>query len=157
MSTTEYEIERDILIEAPVEVVWRTVTEPDQMSLWFADKVDLEVKPGAHGYMGFGEQGGPVVVEAVEPPIRFSFRWNHPAGEEPTPSNSLLVEFLTGSYKSLKTHFVSVRSSISNAFRLCAAHETIPKGLSNACELGSLSNLPLLANSFSSRVFGSRR
>ena len=43
--------------------------------------------------MGFGEQGGPVVVEAVEPPTRFSFRWNHPAGEEPTPSNSLLVEF----------------------------------------------------------------
>ena len=43
--------------------------------------------------MGFGEQGGPVVVEAVEPPTRFSFRWNHPPGEEPTPTNSLLVEF----------------------------------------------------------------
>ncbi len=93
MSTTEYEIERDILIEAPVEVVWRTVTEPDQMTQWFADKVDLEVKPGAQGYMGFGEQGGPVVVEAVEPPKRFSFRWNHPAGEEPAAHNSVLVEF----------------------------------------------------------------
>jgi uncharacterized protein YndB with AHSA1/START domain len=93
VSTTGYEIERDILIEAPVEVVWRTVTEPDQMMQWFADKVDLEVKPGAHGYLGFGEQGGPVVVEAVEPPTRFSFRWNHPAGEEPTTSNSLVVEF----------------------------------------------------------------
>jgi uncharacterized protein YndB with AHSA1/START domain len=93
VSTTDYEIERDILIEAPVEVVWRTVTEPDQMTRWFADKVDLVVEPGAHGYMGFGEQGGPVVVEAVEPPTRFSFRWNHPAGEEPTATNSLLVEF----------------------------------------------------------------
>jgi uncharacterized protein YndB with AHSA1/START domain len=92
-TTTDYEIERDILIEAPVEVVWRTVTEPDQMTLWFADKVDLVVEPGAHGYMGFGEQGGPVVVEAVEPPTRFSFRWNHPTGEDPTPTNSLLVEF----------------------------------------------------------------
>ena len=93
VSTTQYEIERDILIEAPAEVVWRTVTEPDQMTLWFADKVDLVVEPGAHGYMGFGEQGGPVVVDTVEPPTRFSFRWNHPAGEEATPSNSLLVEF----------------------------------------------------------------
>ena len=93
MSTPQYEVERDILIEAPVEVVWRTVTEPDLMTKWFADKVDLEMKPGAHGYMGFGDQGGPVVVEAVEPPARFSFRWNHPAGEEPTPTNSLLVEF----------------------------------------------------------------
>jgi uncharacterized protein YndB with AHSA1/START domain len=37
------------------------------------------------------------VVEAVEPPTRFSFRWNHPAGEEPTPTNSLLVEFTLAS------------------------------------------------------------
>jgi uncharacterized protein YndB with AHSA1/START domain len=86
-------IEREVLIEAPVEVVWRTITEPDQMSLWFADRVDLVVEPGAHGYMHFGDQGGPVVVEAVDPPIRFSFRWNHPRGAEPVVGNSMLVEF----------------------------------------------------------------
>ena len=93
MSTTEYLIEREILIEAPVAVVWRTITEPDQISRWFADKVDLEVEPGGRGYMGFGEQGGPVVVETVDPPTRFSFRWNHPTDEEPAAGNSLLVEF----------------------------------------------------------------
>ena len=93
MSTTEYQIEREIVIDAPVEVVWRTITEPDQISQWFADKVELEVKPGARGYMGFGEQGGPVIVETVERPTRFSFRWNHPAGEKPAEGNSLLVEF----------------------------------------------------------------
>ena len=86
-------IEREILIEAPVKVVWRTITEPDQISQWFADKVELVVEPGAHGYMEFGDQGGPVVVETVDPPIRFSFRWNHPRGEEPVPGNSMLVEF----------------------------------------------------------------
>jgi uncharacterized protein YndB with AHSA1/START domain len=93
VSTTGYEIEQEIVIDAPVEVVWRTITEPDQIRLWFADRVELEVKPGARGYMGFGEQGGPVMVEAVDPPTRFSFRWNHPAGEEPAAGNSLLVEF----------------------------------------------------------------
>ncbi len=86
-------IEREILIEAPVDVVWRTITEPDQMSQWFADRVELVVEPGAHGYMGFGDQGGPVVIEAVDPPTRFSFRWNHPPGEEPVAGNSMLVEF----------------------------------------------------------------
>ena len=86
-------IEREILIEAPVKVVWRTITEPDQISQWFADKVELVVEPGAHGYMKFGDQGGPVVVETVDPPTRFSFRWNHPLGEEPVPGNSMLVEF----------------------------------------------------------------
>jgi uncharacterized protein YndB with AHSA1/START domain len=86
-------IERDILIEAPAEVVWRTITEPAQMSQWFADRVDLVVEPGAHGYLEFGDQGGPVVVETVDPPTRFSFRWNHPRGEEPVAGNSMLVEF----------------------------------------------------------------
>jgi len=93
MNTSEYQIEREIVIDAPVEVVWRTITEPDQMSQWFADKVELEVKPGARGYLGFGEQGGPVIVETVDPPTRFSFRWNHQAGEQPAAGNSLLVEF----------------------------------------------------------------
>jgi uncharacterized protein YndB with AHSA1/START domain len=69
-------IEREVVIEAPAEVVWRTITEP-----------------GAHGYMGFGDQGGPVVVETVDPPVRFSFRWNHPRDEEPVAGNSMLVEF----------------------------------------------------------------
>ena len=86
-------IEREVLIEAPAEVVWRTITEPDQMTLWFADRVDLVVEPGAHGYMGFGDQGGPVVVETVDPPNRLSFRWNYPVGEEPVVGNSMLVEF----------------------------------------------------------------
>ncbi|HTX01263.1 MAG TPA: SRPBCC domain-containing protein [Acidimicrobiales bacterium] len=86
-------IERDVLIEAPAEVVWRTITEPDQMSLWFADRVQLVIEAGAHGYLGFGDQGGPVVVETVDPPKRFSFRWNHPRGEEPVVGNSMLVEF----------------------------------------------------------------
>jgi len=79
-------IEREVLIEAPAEVVWRTITEPDQMSQWFADRVELVVEPGAHGFMGFGDQGGPVVVETVDPP-------NHPRGEEPVTGNSMLVEF----------------------------------------------------------------
>jgi len=63
-------IDGDILIEAPAEVVWRTVTEPDQMSQWFADRVDLVVEPGARGYLQFGDQGDPVVVEVVDPPTR---------------------------------------------------------------------------------------
>lgn len=86
-------IEQEVLIDAPVEIVWRTITEPDQISRWFADKVDLVVEPGARGYMRFGDQGGPVVVEAVEPPKRFSFRWNHPQDEDPVRGNSMLVEF----------------------------------------------------------------
>src|SRR6201996_19334 len=86
-------IDRDILVEAPVEVVWRTITEPDQMSQWFADRVDLVIEPGAHGYMRFGDQGGPVVVEVVDRPVRFSVGWTQRSGAEAAAGNSMLVEF----------------------------------------------------------------
>jgi uncharacterized protein YndB with AHSA1/START domain len=86
-------IEREVVIEAPAEVVWRTITEPDQIVLWFADRVELVAVPGARGSMGFGDDGGPVVVETVDPFTRFSFRWNHPEGEEAVADNSMLVEF----------------------------------------------------------------
>jgi uncharacterized protein YndB with AHSA1/START domain len=93
MLMSDLVIDREVLIEAPAEVVWRTITEPEQMTRWFADRVDLVVKPGAHGYMGFGEQGGPVMVEVVDPPTRFSFRWNNSDGGEPAFGSSVLVEF----------------------------------------------------------------
>jgi uncharacterized protein YndB with AHSA1/START domain len=93
MDMTALKIEREIMIDAPVDMVWRTITEPEEISQWFADRVELELEPGGDGYMGFGEQGGPLVVEAVERPSRFSFRWNHPTGEDPVAGNSLLVEF----------------------------------------------------------------
>jgi uncharacterized protein YndB with AHSA1/START domain len=93
MTTADYTIEREVMIDAPVDVVWRTITEPDQISQWFADRAELDLRPGGHGLLVFGGEDDPLVVEAVEPPTRFSFRWNHPAGETPAPGNSMLVEF----------------------------------------------------------------
>src|SRR5260370_37618173 len=90
---TEFQIEREVVIDAPVEVVWRTITEPEQIRQWFADRVELELEPGGRGRMGFEDRAFPLVVEAVEPPTRLSFRWNYPAGEEPATGNSTLVEF----------------------------------------------------------------
>jgi uncharacterized protein YndB with AHSA1/START domain len=107
----ELRVERDILIEAPIEVVWRTITEPDQITRWFADRVELDLVAGGHGYMGFGDhQGGPLVVDTVDPPNRFSFRWNHPDGEKPIAANSALVEFTLTSRGPERTHLQVVES-----------------------------------------------
>ena len=111
MTMADFRVERDVMIEAPVEVVWRTITEPDQITRWFADRVELELEPGGQGYMGFGEdQGGAVVIETVDPPHRFSFRWNHPAGEQPGPTNSVVVEFTLASRGEERTHLRVVES-----------------------------------------------
>jgi uncharacterized protein YndB with AHSA1/START domain len=93
------QIEREILIEAPVESVWRAVTEPGRLSAWFCDEADIDMRPGAAGTMTWTDKAAAkpatahVTVQAVEPPRRFAFRWSYPEGAEPTPSNSLLVEF----------------------------------------------------------------
>jgi uncharacterized protein YndB with AHSA1/START domain len=97
---TDLTIEREILIEAPVEVVWRTITEPERIEQWFADRVQLDLRPGGAGMLVFENRAtsdpvtAPLVVEAVEPPHRFAFRWSHPEGQSPVAGNSMLVEFL---------------------------------------------------------------
>ncbi|HLH69840.1 MAG TPA: SRPBCC domain-containing protein [Candidatus Dormibacteraeota bacterium] len=92
-------IEREILIEAPVEVVWSVVTEPDQMSQWFAEEVHLTAEPGAEGVFVYRDKSSGTTstvrlrVEQVRRPELFAFRWVYPDGAEPQPGNSVLVEF----------------------------------------------------------------
>jgi uncharacterized protein YndB with AHSA1/START domain len=91
-------IEKTVHIEAPVELVWRMVTEPDQIVRWFADEIDLQTTPEYEGSMTFRPEAGgtvnvPIQVESVEAPHRFTYRWNHAAGTVADASNSMLVEF----------------------------------------------------------------
>jgi uncharacterized protein YndB with AHSA1/START domain len=92
-------IEREMLIEAPVEVVWRVLTEPEHLQGWFSDTAELDLREGGAGHVIFDHRPArdPVTVqiqvESVEPPHRFSFRWDHEVGVQADENNSLLVEF----------------------------------------------------------------
>ncbi|MGN9837102.1 SRPBCC domain-containing protein [Nonomuraea sp. H19] len=92
-------IEREILIEAPVEVVWGAVTEPGQLSSWFTDAAEIDVREGGKGTLTWAGRAtvrpatADITVVAVEPPHRFSFRWAYPDGAQPRAGNSVLVEF----------------------------------------------------------------
>jgi uncharacterized protein YndB with AHSA1/START domain len=96
-------VEREILIEAPPEVVWGVITEPEQIGRWFSDEAEVQGRAGADGTLTWraGGRGGkkdsdmivPIRVVDAEPFRRFSFRWNHPEGTGPDQSNSALVEF----------------------------------------------------------------
>jgi uncharacterized protein YndB with AHSA1/START domain len=91
-------IEREVLIEAPVEVVWRIVTEPDQIRQWFSDAAEIDLRPGGEGELTFNLKATSaqatvrLQVVSVEPPHTFTFRWDHPEGAEAHEGNSLLVE-----------------------------------------------------------------
>ena len=122
---TDLTIEREILIEAPADVVWRTITEPDQIVQWFADRVQLDLRPGGAGTFVFenratsSEVTAPLVVEAVEPPQRFAFRWSHPEGQSPVAGNSMLVEFLLTAEGNERTRLPSWRAASTRLMVRC--------------------------------------
>jgi uncharacterized protein YndB with AHSA1/START domain len=88
------QVEREILIEAPVDVVWRIVTEPDQIVQWFSDEAEFDLRPGGEGHLRFkGSDQYAIQVEAVEPPRRFAFRWAYAHDSRPRERSSMLVEF----------------------------------------------------------------
>lgn len=87
-------IEREILIDAPPDVVWAVVTEPEHVGSWFSDSATIDLRPGGEVILTWEEHGSARGrVEKVEPPQAFSFRWARPVGAEPGERNSTLVEF----------------------------------------------------------------
>ncbi|MCY0926761.1 SRPBCC domain-containing protein [Streptomyces sp. H27-H1] len=88
-------IERDTLIEAPLERVWPLVAEP---GFWVADEGSLAgtvAKEGESIVARNSEYGDfPVRVEKVEPPTYLAYRWASAfPGQELRADNSTLVEF----------------------------------------------------------------
>ncbi len=88
------QIQREILIDAPVEVVWRIITEPDQIVRWFSQEAELEPHAGGRGRLRFTSgHSVQLKIESVEPPRRFAFRWAEEKGPVARMDNSMLVEF----------------------------------------------------------------
>jgi uncharacterized protein YndB with AHSA1/START domain len=91
-------IEREIDIDAPIDVVWTVITEPEHISSWFTDSAELDLRPGGEGHFAWDVRGTSrknvnLRVERLDPPHFFSFRWDYPDGDEPTETNAPLVEF----------------------------------------------------------------
>ncbi len=92
------QIERETVINAPVERVWALITEAEHLGRWFGDAgAEIDLRPGGAMVLRWAEHGtsrGRVVD--VEPRSRFSYRWapfKDPGGDEPADGNSTLVEF----------------------------------------------------------------
>jgi uncharacterized protein YndB with AHSA1/START domain len=87
-------IEREIFINARQNAVWAALTEPGHVARWFGDSAEVDLQPGGKMVFGWTEYGNHhAVVERVEPPSFFSYRWGHGAEVMPTAGNSTLVEF----------------------------------------------------------------
>jgi uncharacterized protein YndB with AHSA1/START domain len=92
-------IEREIQIDAPIDVVWTVLTEAEHIASWFADSAELDLRPGGQGVFVFEQSATsrPATVnlriEQADRPRSFSLRWGFPDGADPDATNSLLAEF----------------------------------------------------------------
>ena len=69
-------IRREILLDAPREEVWEALTDPERLEDWFANEVELELRPGGDASFRWsnGEERYATVRE-VEPAERLAFDW----------------------------------------------------------------------------------
>lgn len=94
-------IEKEVEIAAPIERVWRALTDHDEFGAWFRVKLDAPFVAGQEStgfitWPGYEHYRWTAMVKAVEKPSYFSFTW-HPYAVDPTKDYSeeepTLVEF----------------------------------------------------------------
>lgn len=89
------QIEREVMVAAPIERVWSVVTQPEHVGSWFGDAgAEIDLRPGGAMTITWAEHGtSHAVVERVEAPRVFAYRWARRAYEAVREGNSTLVEF----------------------------------------------------------------
>lgn len=88
-------IERQVVVPAPIERVWRAITSADELARWFGDIAEIDLTVGGSARFGWSDHGRTfeAVIEAVEPPARLAFRWAVLPDTAVDESPSTLVEY----------------------------------------------------------------
>jgi uncharacterized protein YndB with AHSA1/START domain len=87
----EDRIERQMTFPVPREDVWAAITEPEHLSKWFGSGAELDLRPGGEGIFRWDKTEVRVTVQEVEPPSRFSYRWE--PSQTPAGGPTTLVQF----------------------------------------------------------------
>lgn len=71
-------IERAMKLSASRSDVWRALTTEDGLAGWWADRVEVDLRPGGTMRFHFGEKYGigEAEIEVLEPEHRFAFLWS---------------------------------------------------------------------------------
>lgn len=88
------QISYDIVVEAPAELVWEVLTEPEHLAWFGGASADVDLRPGGTMIFHWKEHGFFLaLVSAVEYPHRLVYRWALVPDAAPAPGNSTQVEF----------------------------------------------------------------
>ena len=83
MAIEDAAVRREIVLPVDRETAWEAITDPEELATWLADDVDVEIEPGAEGWLGFAEgERCRVRVEEVVEHRRIVLRWAERDGPE---------------------------------------------------------------------------
>lgn len=89
------QVQREIVIDAPLERVWDLITRAEHIKTWYAfDGAEIDLRPGGgieHFWREHGRYRG-VIVEVV-PPERFAYWYSNVPDADPEPGKRTRVEF----------------------------------------------------------------
>ena len=91
----EDRIEREVVVAAPRERVWQIITQAEHIGKWFGDSAEVDLRPGGAIVLRWDKYGtAHGMIEKVDEPHYFSYRWNPGIMDEKlTNESSTLVEF----------------------------------------------------------------
>jgi uncharacterized protein YndB with AHSA1/START domain len=88
-------IEREIVVAAAAERLWELLTRPEHIGRWFEGMdVEVDLRPGGTMVLTNQEFGKfHAIVDKVEPPRRFAYRWARHPDTPVTEGTATRVEF----------------------------------------------------------------
>jgi uncharacterized protein YndB with AHSA1/START domain len=89
-ATEQITVTRTLFLQASADEVWRLLTDPEELSLWFASSASIDVVPGGVGRFVDGDAVRRAVVHHVEPLRRLGFTW----WDESQPADASTVELV---------------------------------------------------------------
>ena len=70
-------IRKEILLPASRDEVWSALTDPEELERWFANDVELDLRPGGEARFSWGNgESRTAIVTEVEPEERLAFEWD---------------------------------------------------------------------------------
>ena len=109
-------ITRELTFNKPIEVVWRAISEPSEVALWFGSSASFELIEGSLGYFEWEEECEgrfAIRVESIKQPSYLAWRWMHNQDVRFDEETSTLVEWALTSMEGGKTKLIMTESGFA--------------------------------------------
>jgi uncharacterized protein YndB with AHSA1/START domain len=109
-------IVREVTFNTPIEQVWKAITCPKEIQLWFGSAASFELKQGEQGYFEWElecEGRFAMRIETVTPPSYFAWRWMYQQDAVFDEATSTLVEWALTSTQSGGTQLTLTESGFA--------------------------------------------